>query len=155
MTYPAATRLLDAAQEKGGGMGVNGKGRSFTCSLLLLEVYEVKLHPQQKNTRNRSSMEWFFPCHRLPALAIGSLGTLLLYVYFWMSLLSTEYVIMLLCANDNSFKLSQPCSEAWGKHFCNVYWTSELLYHWLWIIYCTVPLYVNRCWLKWLADYLF
>lgn len=33
------------------------KGRSVTCSLLLLEVYEVKLHPQQKNTSNRAGTE--------------------------------------------------------------------------------------------------
>lgn len=43
MTHLAATSLLDAAHEKGGEMC--SKGRSFTCSLLLLEVYEVKLHP--------------------------------------------------------------------------------------------------------------
>lgn len=72
----------------------------------------------------------------------------MLSVYFWMSLLSSEYVIMLACAYGNGFKISQPCSEEWGKLFCDVYWASKLLY-WLWLIYYTILLFFMLIGVDW------
>lgn len=120
--WPAAIRLLDVAQEKAGLMC--SKGRSITCSFGLT-VYQTK-----KYTGNGAGTEWFFPCHRSPALPTGSEGLLkqfnrcftfapwvhqiwdnLFFEVNCVSLnasLSSESVIMLLCAYNNSFTFSQP-----------------------------------------------